>query len=290
MTIYSPNMLKTFKSCPKKYYFKYIQQISLPQKTSLFEKGKKVHALANYYLRGDNISKMEKALTPSETEIWEKLKNNKFFQMDYVNSEYNLSCKIGDFWIGGRLDAVVCHQKTGEPEGRKASEYQMQRGMETKMQRPVNNDSTTRPFNNSTDMDLAALNYYILDYKTGSIPKNPEYDYQTMVYLLCLYRKTIGNSEDNINLMPEASLKNFNMDSSNPKYCRNDNNFKYAVKFVYIDLKNNENHVIDFTPQRFAKYEKAVTKICREIENTRFPNEIEHSKMCEFCEYRKICN
>ena len=60
MNSFSPNMLKTFEACPKKYYFKYIQKISVPQKNSLFEKGKKVHALANYYLRGDDISKMEK--------------------------------------------------------------------------------------------------------------------------------------------------------------------------------------------------------------------------------------
>ena len=38
MTNYSPNMLKTFKSCPLKYKFKYIDRISLPQKASFFEK------------------------------------------------------------------------------------------------------------------------------------------------------------------------------------------------------------------------------------------------------------
>ena len=60
MTNYSPNMLKTFKSCPLKYKFKYIDRISLPQKASFFEKGKKVHALANYYLKGDDISKFDR--------------------------------------------------------------------------------------------------------------------------------------------------------------------------------------------------------------------------------------
>ena len=138
MNSFSPNMLKTFEACPKKYYFKYVQKISVPQKSSLFEKGKKVHALANYYLRGDDISKMEKALGSDEKLTWEILKQNEFFQKSYVNSEYNLSCKVRDYWIGGRLDALMKDEN----------------------------------------------NYYILDYKTGSIPKNPEYDFQTMVYLL----------------------------------------------------------------------------------------------------------
>ena len=83
MNSFSPNMLKTFEACPKKYYFKYVQKISVPQKSSLFEKGKKVHALANYYLRGDDISKMEKALGSDEKLTWEILKQNEFFQKDH---------------------------------------------------------------------------------------------------------------------------------------------------------------------------------------------------------------
>ena len=162
MNNFSPNMLKTFESCPLKYYYKYVQRVSVPQKASFFEKGKKVHALAHYYLRGDNISKLETALTHEEKQVWESLKNNTYFQKNYVNSEYNLSCKIYGFWIGGRLDALM----------------------------KDNND------------------YFILDYKTGSIPKNPEKDYQTMVYLLSA----------------DKFLKEYN-----------------SLSFIYIDLKNNEN-------------------------------------------------
>ena len=219
MNSFSPNMLKTFEACPKKYYFKYIQKISVPQKSSVFEKGKKVHALANYYLRGDDITKMEKALNSEEKLIWEQLKNNEFFKKSYINSEYNLSCKIGDYWIGGRLDALMKDEK----------------------------------------------NYYILDYKTGSIPKNPEYDYQTMVYLL-----------STLKFLQNQTLKQVQSDA-------------YNIKFVYIDLKNNQNCVIDFSLEKEQEYEKRLIEICDKITNAQFPEEIEHSKMCEFCEYRKIC-
>lgn len=216
MANYSPNMLKTFKSCPLKYKFKYIDRISLPQKASFFEKGKKVHALANYYLKGDDISKFEPTLNENEKIAWNNLKSNEFFSYKYVNSEYNLSCKIEDYWIGGRLDAIVKKHK---------------------------NESET---------------YYILDYKTGSIPKNPEYDYQTMVYLLCLSSAPFITPQD-------------------------------EIKFVYIDLKNNQNCVIDFTQEKKVEYEKAITTICSNIENIQIPEDIEHQKMCDFCEYKKIC-
>lgn len=208
MNSFSPNMLKTFETCPQKYYFKYIEKISVPQKSNLFEKGKKVHALANYYLRGDDISKMEKALNSEELKLWGILKQNEFFNKTYVNSEYNISCKINNYWIGGRLDALMKDEK----------------------------------------------NYYILDYKTGSIPKNPEYDYQTITYLLCASKMYENN-----------------------------------IKFIYIDLKNNQNSIIDFNSAKAKEYERRITDICDKITNAQFPEEIEHSKICNFCEYKKIC-
>ena len=208
MNSFSPNMLKTFETCPKKYYFKYVQNISVPQPVSFFEKGKKIHALANYYLKGADISNLLRELSFEEHQIWENLLNNEFFQKSYVNSEYNLSARVGDFWVGGRLDALMKDDES----------------------------------------------YYILDYKTGSIPKNPEYDFQTMVYLICADRllKTYG-----------------------------------ALKFVYIDLKNNKNCVIEFTPERRIEYTEKLTKICTEISQTQdFAGSFDN---CKFCEYVKFC-
>lgn len=208
MNSFSPNMLKTFETCPKKYYFKYVQNISVPQPVSFFEKGKKIHALANYYLKGADISNLLRELSFEEHQIWENLLNNEFFQKSYVNSEYNLSARVGDFWVGGRLDALMKDDES----------------------------------------------YYILDYKTGSIPKNPEYDFQTMVYLICADRllKTYG-----------------------------------TLKFVYIDLKNNKNCVIEFTPERRIEYTEKLTKICTEISQTQ--DFASSSDNCKFCEYVKFC-
>ena len=199
-------MLKTFKECPKKYYYKYVEKISVPQKSTPFEKGKKVHALANYYLKSEDISKLEKVLTHDETHAWNLLKSNEYFQKTYVNSEYNLSCKIGDFWVGGRIDALV---KDGD-------------------------------------------DYYILDYKTGAVPQDPEHDYQTIVYLLAVSK----------------FLKTYN-----------------SLTFVYIDLKNNMNHKIKFTQK--DEYEAELLKICTQITCTQ--NFSQNTARCKYCEYNKLC-
>ena len=156
MNNFSPNMLKTFEECPQKFFLKYVQKIVVPQRSTFFEKGKKIHALANYYLRGENIEKMEKVLTPDEKMAWESLKSNKYFKLQAVNTEYNLSCKVDKYWVGGRLDALM----TGEEKAKSKKEK-----------------DNAEPFTLSP--------YIILDYKTGNIPPNAEQDFQTIVYLLC---------------------------------------------------------------------------------------------------------
>ena len=206
MSDFSPYMLKTFKECPKKFEYKYIKKIIMPQKASNFERGKKIHALANYYLQGIDITKLETSLLPEEAAIWQKLKNNEFFNKQYVKSEYTLSAKIKNYWIGGRLDALMQDENC----------------------------------------------YYILDYKTGAIPPNPEFDFQTMIYLYCASK--ILNTT--------------------------------CLKFVYIDLKNNENKIIEFSKDRMTEYEKTLSDMLDKMNTTDFP---QNTDGCRFCEYNKLC-
>lgn len=132
MDNYSPNMLKSFNECQQKFFYKYVEKLSLPQRSAIFDKGKKIHALANYYLKGSDISKMEKTLAPDEKMAWESLKNNKYFNLNVINTEYNLSCKIDKYWVGGRLDALMSNEnafvildyKTGQIPQNAEQDYQ----------------------------------------------------------------------------------------------------------------------------------------------------------------------
>ena len=205
-------MLKTFEDCPKRYEFRYIQKLNVPQPVYVFEKGKKIHALAHYYLRGDDITKFLPTLNQEETEIWQRLLNNEYFQKTYVNSEYNLTSKVGEYWVGGRLDAFMKSEN----------------------------------------------NYFILDYKTGAIPKNPAEDFQTMIYLVCtdeILKKSWGNN--------------------------------YTLSFVYLDLKNNKNHIISYGNEKSEQYAKKIISACDEVTKTQiYPK---NTSRCQFCEYNKFC-
>lgn len=208
MNNFSPNMIKTYLTCPKKYYYQYVENVSMPKSSLPFEKGKKIHALANYYLQNIKIDRIETALTDAEFEIWELLKQNPFYNMNYLKSEFSLMLKLSDFWLGGRLDALV----------------------------------------NNGD------NYYILDYKTGAIPKDPEYDPQTMIYLLSA----------------DKYLKNYQ-----------------TLSFVYIDLKNKQNYVIEFNEDLKAKYRQNLLEICNKISADSLY--CCDNKSCKYCEFNKIC-
>lgn len=213
--IYSPNMLKTFEECPQKFFLKYIERMVLPQRSTIFEKGKKIHALANYYLNGENIEKMEKILSVDEKLAWEALKKSEYFKLNVFNTEYNLSCKVDKYWIGGRLDSLMFKGK----------------------------------------------DYYILDYKTGYLPKNAEQDFQTIVYLLAADK--FLNKKGGYN----------------------------SLKFVYLGLKESKEKEIILTPELKKQYEEKLIETCKKIDLTVFSEVFSQNKeRCQNCEFSKLCN
>lgn len=210
----SPNMLKTFDECPRKFDFKYLQDIQMPVNDEIFEFGKNIHALASYYLRGEFIDKLEKSLSAKELEVWNYLKECKYFAYDVINTEYNLAVRIGKHFFGGRLDALL---KNGTA-------------------------------------------YYILDYKTGSAPKNPKYDFQTIIYTLCV-----------------------------KEFFKTDN-----IIFVYLDLKHREEVVIPFSTDIEEAYRQKLIEISNKIDAYESaPKKQEcfndNNNMYPACEYSIIC-
>ena len=177
----------------------------MPVNDDMFEFGKNIHALASYYLRGENLENMEAALTPRQKLVWEYLRAIKYFGYQVINTEYNLAVKVGNHFFGGRIDALVKHDDR----------------------------------------------YYILDYKTGSAPKNAKYDFQTIIYIM--------------------SVKEF---------------FKTdKVTFVYIDLKNRDEVKIEYSQELEVEYQKKLLDAVKNIEQEDEPVK----KMdCKF-EYSLIC-
>ena len=96
--------------------------------------------------------------------------------------------------------------------------------------------------------------YYILDYKTGGVKDDMKYDPQTMIYLL----------------LCESLYKDYN-----------------SINFVYIDVKNKKEVIINLTDELKSEYEKRLLEICNKIHNIK-PTILKPSQACK-CEYSKAC-
>lgn len=97
--------------------------------------------------------------------------------------------------------------------------------------------------------------YYILDYKTGEIPNNAKYNYQTIVYLMSC-DKLISN------------YKNLN--------------------FMYLNVRTGEEEIITFSDTLNQEYEDKLTNIINDIVKLSVP--IPHkNQQCLRCSYAKMC-
>ena len=134
------------------------------------------------------------------------MKSLKYFGYKVINTEYNLTVKVGKYFFSGRLDSLL------------------------------------------KDGDM----YYILDYKTGTIPKNPKYDFQTMIYIL-------------------AVSKFYNTEN---------------VTFVYLDLKNQNEARIDYSYELSKEYEEKLMSTGEKIEHIEKTGR--QNQNCK-CEYSTIC-
>lgn len=106
-SIISPAMFNLYKDCDLKFYYKYVEQVSTPILDENFVEGKNIHTLAAYYLKKFPIEKYIKKLSERELKYWNNLKSSKFFSLEPVAIEHSLTMKVGNHWIGGRIDAVV---------------------------------------------------------------------------------------------------------------------------------------------------------------------------------------
>ena len=62
-------------------------------------------------------------------------------------------------------------------------------------------------------------------------------------------------------------------------------NFK--LEFIYIDLKNNLNHIIKYDETKKQTYSEKITQTCSKITTAKtFEKNL---NCCKFCEYNKLC-
>lgn len=107
-TTFISDQFETWQTCQKKYYFKYVKRLRLPENKNNFRLGKSVHALVQYYLKGHNIEHLERSIDEDIQSHWNAIKNSSILTKPLVCVEwgFNALVKGTTQWLNGRIDAV----------------------------------------------------------------------------------------------------------------------------------------------------------------------------------------
>ena len=141
---FSANSLNVLDKSCEEFNKKYVLGLDFLEKNAEAELGNKFHALICYLLKNQNYEIFEYALSSDEISIWEKIKNSEIISFAKNSDEKYVE---QPFYIKENLNKKVFYL-TGR-------------------------------------FDAVVKNggkYTILDWKTKNLPKNPEYDLQTIVY------------------------------------------------------------------------------------------------------------
>lgn len=147
MDTFSVNSLKILNNSIGDFEKKYINKTEFISKTAEAKLGERFHGLICYYLKNFNIEKYENALSEEEKIIWTKVKNSSIVQ---AAKEAQKKYVEQPFYVKEQL--------------------------------------SDKEFYLTGRFDAVIKNgedYIILDWKTKNLPKNPEFDIQTMVYTFC---------------------------------------------------------------------------------------------------------
>ncbi len=147
INIFSANSLKILESSKEKFEQKYVLGLDLVEYKKETELGNKLHTLICYLLRGYSTEKFECALNFEEIQIWEKIKSSEIINFALSGKEKFIE---QPFFIKDNLGNFTFYL-TGRFDA------------------VIKNDDKLT----------------ILDWKTKTLPKNPNTDIQTIVYMYC---------------------------------------------------------------------------------------------------------
>lgn len=153
--------LKSWSRCKRQFYYKTVKKLQWPADIQHFRLGRDVHKLLDYQARGLNCDLLLQHSLPDVQVSWRKLKDHRLVNLPVVANEWAFHVPI----------AVKKEQQAGWLTGRI--------------------DRVSRDGNR----------ILVIDWKTGTgVPRNPESDWQTMLYLFALAEVAASPSASDLGL------------------------------------------------------------------------------------------
>jgi len=114
--LFISDQFEIWKNCKKRYYYKYIKKLYLPENEQNYEVGKSVHALACYYLRNFKIDHLEISVKDEILIHWNAIKSHSILKKQVIATEWAFNTRVRNtsYWLNGRIDAVFYDKTNNE--------------------------------------------------------------------------------------------------------------------------------------------------------------------------------
>ncbi|MEM0951664.1 MAG: PD-(D/E)XK nuclease family protein [Cyanobacteria bacterium P01_H01_bin.74] len=239
----SAEALKYWSRCKKQFYYRHIARLQWPSDTQHFSLGRDVHKLLDYQARGLACNHLLESASKPVRQTWEKLIQHESVSWQVLANEWAFHL-------------------------------------------PIQYKEQTQWFTGRIDRvsRLPSGKIAVIDWKTGTgVPKNPDLDWQTRLYLYAVLETAGSPSARNLGFQGAH-----NVNSGNP-LCAEDLVFIYVeakatpqipVRLVTINY-NTEKHM-----ETRAALEASVSLMAKE---KKFP--LPENNQCpdRYCVYRTIC-
>jgi len=114
--IFNHDRFNTWQACQKKYYYKYVKELNLPEFENVYRLGQSFHALMDYHLRGLNTELLLRHADSDVVNIWNKIKTHPILAKKVIKTEWGFNTRLGDtaYWLEGRVDAIFYDETTNK--------------------------------------------------------------------------------------------------------------------------------------------------------------------------------
>ena len=107
LKLISPDQLKNWSRCKRKYYYQTILKLNWPSDQRNFKLGQDVHKLMDYLSSDLDCTLLQPAATPDVRRCWEALTTHAIANLPIVASEWAFTVPMGEAWLVGRIDRIA---------------------------------------------------------------------------------------------------------------------------------------------------------------------------------------
>jgi len=255
----SSDALKSWSRCKRQFYYKHVKKLQWPADIQHFRLGKDLHKLLDYQSRGLDCNLLL-SQAPMDVRIsWQKLMAHPVVKLPVVANEWAFHVPVALQPDGGE-------SYTDNLEGLSKSNLTETQGRVEWL--------TGRIDRVARDGDKIL----VIDWKTGTgVPRNPEVDWQTRLYMFALVEVSQSPSAADMELNLAGPLQ--------PE----------QVSFLYVEVKADQHTPVRLVPLPYSRAQHESTRQILQTILRQMAVEEDYSlpdnNVCpdKFCSYRTIC-